>query len=92
MEAPPANAVSSAQPVDGTAAIDPARQAGGVSPNGGVTPIEASGPITENTPLTPEQLIQLQFEVSGLVMKQNFGLAANTGVIQNFEQTLKAQS
>lgn len=92
MEAPQTSSVTPVQQADGIAAVDPTRQLSGVTPNDGVTPIEPSEPITENTPLSPEKLIQLQFEVGGLVMKERFGLAANTGVIQNFEQTLKAQN
>lgn len=92
MEAPPASSVTPTQGADGVAAIDPSQQLSGVTQSDGVTPIEPSGSVTENTPLTPEQLLQLQFEMGGLVMKERFGLATNTGVIQNFEQTLKAQS
>ena len=86
-----------AGPISDPASVQGVQQvrADGIAPvdqlQGGVTPIEAAGPITADTELTPEKLLKLQFEIGGLVMKERFGLAANTGVIQNFEQTLKAQ-
>jgi hypothetical protein len=86
-----------AGPVSDSASVQGVQQvrADGIAPvdqlQVGVTPIEAAGPITADTELTPEKLLKLQFEIGGLVMKERFGLAANTGVIQNFEQTLKAQ-
>ncbi len=82
---------SSAQRPDGVRAIDPAQQTDQATQVDAVR-ADSSRISAEDLTPTPEKLIQLQFELGGFVMKARAALAANTGIIQNFESTLRAQN